>query len=364
MPRKERDSSIELLRIICMVLIIFHHFAIHGGFDITYMENIGINQLWYRCMVMGGKIGVNIFILITGYFLSTRQDIVFDLRKICKLEGQLIFYSIIITAIFYIAGDTEKMGTLAWIKLCFPITYSYWWFGSCYFILFLIHPFLNRLLFNLKKNEFQKLLVLLIVFWSIIPTFLGSAYQGNNLIWFICLYCIAAYINQYGFNPKFNNYFYIIGAVCLVVLNYGTTVLYSIKGLYMWNFFNQERTSILLFSICLFMIFKNLNLGNRPMINRIASGTFGVYLIHDHNLIRPFLWEVLFKNATFQESKFLFIYSICVVLAVYIVCYMFEIVRQLTVEQWYMKIVDYCLPYFINTINFLYRNIINIVFGT
>lgn len=29
---QNRNSSIELLRIISMILIVFHHFAFHGGF--------------------------------------------------------------------------------------------------------------------------------------------------------------------------------------------------------------------------------------------------------------------------------------------------------------------------------------------
>lgn len=33
LPSKQRNSSIELLRIISMVMIMFYHFSIHGHFD-------------------------------------------------------------------------------------------------------------------------------------------------------------------------------------------------------------------------------------------------------------------------------------------------------------------------------------------
>lgn len=33
-----RNSSIELLRIISMVMIMFHHFAYHGNFEWNYNE--------------------------------------------------------------------------------------------------------------------------------------------------------------------------------------------------------------------------------------------------------------------------------------------------------------------------------------
>lgn len=76
--------------------------------------------------------------------------------------------------------------------MCFPITFSEWWFASTYFVLLLIHPFLNKFLNNLKKS-YQELLILLIVCWSIIPTFTNSEYQGNSFLWFMTLYAIAGY---------------------------------------------------------------------------------------------------------------------------------------------------------------------------
>ena len=34
----DRNSNLELLRIILMIMIIFHHFAVHGGFYYEYQE--------------------------------------------------------------------------------------------------------------------------------------------------------------------------------------------------------------------------------------------------------------------------------------------------------------------------------------
>ena len=64
---KVRKSNFELLRIIAMIMIVFHHFAIfsESKFDINL---ITLNRLWNQFIRMGGKIGVNIFVLISGYF--------------------------------------------------------------------------------------------------------------------------------------------------------------------------------------------------------------------------------------------------------------------------------------------------------
>ena len=57
---KIRESNFELLRIISMLLIVGHHYAIYSGFAFT--ENISVNKLIVQFFAIGGKVGVNIFI--------------------------------------------------------------------------------------------------------------------------------------------------------------------------------------------------------------------------------------------------------------------------------------------------------------
>ena len=89
----------------------------------------------------------------------------------------------------------------------------------------------------------------------------------------------------------------------------------------------MHSTFIVLSSICLFIAFKNLKVKYIRAVNIIASATFGVYLIHDNNFVRPFLWHTVFKNASFQESPYLIPYSIAVILTVYISCTVIELIR-------------------------------------
>lgn len=87
--QKERNSSFELLRIISMFLIVMHHYSVHGGFD--FMIPFSMKLYFVQCLVMGGKLGVNLFVLISGYFLC-KSD--FKWKRIIKLEVEVIFYSI------------------------------------------------------------------------------------------------------------------------------------------------------------------------------------------------------------------------------------------------------------------------------
>ena len=63
---KDRNSSFELLRIISMLLIVAHHFVVHGNFDL--ISSFSKNVFFLQSLSMFGKFGVNLFVLISGYF--------------------------------------------------------------------------------------------------------------------------------------------------------------------------------------------------------------------------------------------------------------------------------------------------------
>ena len=72
-----RKSNFELLRIIAMLMIMGSHFACHSGF-LFPNSSITVNRLWIQFLTIGGKLGVDIFVLISGYFLINVQKIHFE----------------------------------------------------------------------------------------------------------------------------------------------------------------------------------------------------------------------------------------------------------------------------------------------
>ena len=56
----ERSSNIELLRIIAMILIIMHHFSVHGNFPFT--QDFTFSKIFIQLFGFGGKVGVDIFV--------------------------------------------------------------------------------------------------------------------------------------------------------------------------------------------------------------------------------------------------------------------------------------------------------------
>ena len=177
-----RQSNIELLRIVAMLMIIAHHFSVHGNFDLRNML-VG-NNIWLQFLATGGKIGVNIFVMISGYFLISSKNI--ETKKVLKLLAQILFYSVIIFILF-ISLKIVSFNRIDFINyiLGFPV----WWFAKSYLALYLIHPYINKCVDVLNKKEYQKLVLFFTILWSFIPTILNKSFDDGNLIWFVYIYC-------------------------------------------------------------------------------------------------------------------------------------------------------------------------------
>lgn len=326
-----------------MIMIIFHHFAIHGGFEYE-STTLSIPRFWYNLIFMGGKIGVNLFVLITGYFLIENTATSTNLRKIIKLWGQLLFYSVIL----YIGREiiVKDFSIRKFLKCFTPITTRKWWFASTYFVLYLIHPYLNLLLHSMEKKTYQRYLLLLLFCWCVIPTFFQKEFEGNNLLWFITLYSLSGYLKLFGLNQSLSNHsgrLTVIFFILTYVFSIGFTILgtkWEIFVPFITDIYDMNQLTTLLISVCMFTAFSNIKVKYNKWINLISSATFGVYLIHDNGNIRPLLWEKVFHNAGYQDSIILIPYSFAAVIIVFAICSLIELLRQMTIERIYMRIVN------------------------
>lgn len=363
-----RNTSIELLRIISMIMIMFHHFAYHGNFEWNFNE-VTLPHLWYDFILMGGKVGVDIFVLISGYFLIENTEKLFQPKKLLKFWGQVVFYSIM-TYLLSVMLRLNAFEIKQLIKVCLPITYPGWWFASTYFMLYLIHPFLNKLLHGLSKTEYQYLILMMVLCWSIIPTATTQLFESNSLLWFVTLYGIAGYVNLYGGNQKLQSkhYFSLYFMVLIITYTVSTTFLFLGTKKEEWSthaidFFEIERLPILLMAITLFMGFVTLKMNYHKWINMIASATFGVYLIHDSSYIRYYLRTNIFKINQYQDSTFLILYSILVVFILYVSCTMIDLIRKKLVEKPYMLFVNHYTYYFLKSFKIICEMFRKWIFG-
>lgn len=343
-----RNSSIELLRIVAMFMIVLCHYATHGGFTFEAHE-LSISRFWWCFIEMGGNVGVDVFVLISGYYLVLDQSKIVKGRRVLKTWGQLVFYSLCLFALGCFAG-LNRFGAALLIKSTMPVSSSIWWFASAWFVLYLIHPYINVLLCSLEKKDYQRMLLVVLMCWCVIPTVTTFSFQSNGLIWFVTLYCVAGYIKLYGLKKEYSYKKWLGIWVLFSLVRYLSCIVLVICGTrwesasaHALHFYGQQSILTLICSVALVMVFVNYRVTSCDVVNFIASAMFGVYLIHDHRVMRTLLWEQLFQNNRFQHTAIIIPVSIVVALSIVAVCTLIDLLRQITVEKVYLWVMDCCI---------------------
>ena len=326
MEKTQRNSKFEILRIICMLMIIAHHLVTHGGYLSESVSSV--NQGFMNSMI-GGKLGVNLFVLISGYFLCKSK---FKFSKLIKLMFEILFYSFFIYIVF-VATGTVEFSVKEFFCSIFPISTNAYWFMTCYVVMYVLSPFINKVLNSSSKKECLLLICFLLVFQTIIPL-AGFSYL-SNVAWFITLYLIAGFLRLYptkiADHKWLNIIVFCVSYLCIALFN----VFLNIS---LWN-----ATSIvcLICAVSLFNVFKNIKKPiNSKFINVVASATLGVYLIHDNNYVRGWLWQTLLKCPDMAGEWFFPLFAIGAMVGVYVVCTLIDLVRIDAIERPFFALCD------------------------
>ena len=339
--KKERNSSIELLRIIAMLFVVCSHFVVHGiQLDSNTSVSI-VNRIFLTFFILG-NLGVDIYVLISGYFLCKQK---FSIKRLIKIYLQIYFYSIAIYFIFLGFGKIS-FDVNSFLKSFFPIIFEVWWFATAYIILYLLSPFLNKLIDSLSKKGYEKLLVILLTIWCIIPTFTTKIPSGNTLTTCIMLYLIGGYIRNYGIaylekhKDKIGKYFLVA-----LFLFLSTSVFLNILGLYKpifalhaAHFYSRESIFTIFLTVMFFYLFIQYNFFNK-FINHIASCTFGIYLIHENFLMRKFIWGGGIINRQFMLEH-VWISLVISIFVIFSVSILIESLRKKVIEKKTDKCID------------------------
>lgn len=335
-----RQSNFELLRILAMFLIVAHHYCVHGNWGFT--PGFEINKFYVQSISIGGKLGVNIFILITGYF-SCKSS--FKWNGVISSISKAWFYSILFLVVFYIASPS-LVTTNIFIRNLLPFGY---WFVTTYVLLLIVSPFINAALKKIKK---ERQLQFLILFSIIAITPMLNSPIGY-LSFFVYLYCIGAYIRNFLDNEKIKTTYLsatIIVNVFLILLSIATLdFLSSINKAFdhPLYFIKSESPLVIILSIAIFLYFKQINIGRIKSINLVSSAMFGVYLIHDNELVRTYLWQDLLNNKNHLYTD-VYIHSIISILSVFILSFSIELIKNKFLNSLRINYIQTYISNFLN----------------
>ena len=343
---KVRESNLELLRIVSMLMIIFHHYIMHGIIlpcegDPTLSQSINFSdyEAILKSVNFGGRFGINCFVLISGYFMIKQAA---NLRKILILWVQVVFYTVVLFFVTIYACDSYReslpiIGYSSVFSLFFPLFFGKYWFITTYVALCLISPYLNLLLTRFSKKDFQKYLFILLL--------CSLCFQGGVLISFIFLYSLAAYIRLYSPFQSRSGIFWLLltlvgCAIHIIATIFAETFTLNSIVTKIWALI--PACSICVMSVCSFMFFRSLRIKPSRLINAIAATTLGIYLIHDHTEVRRVLWKYLCVCDWVQHPYFI-LHCVVSVLGIFLVCSLLDYIRMVSLSRFRAKCVDFLL---------------------
>lgn len=338
---KTRSSNLEFYRIICMLMIVAHHYVVNSGLSKGIMLDnpTSCNSLFFWIFGMWGKTGINCFLMITGYFMC-RSHI--TLRKFLKLMLQICFYNVIIYFIFLLCG-MESVTPLRLIKLVMPIWGVSTSFVGCFILFWLTIPFWNILVNHMTKRQHQLLLSLLLLFYSILPLIPTFPVDFNYVSWFGVIYLIASYIRLYP-HPVFQKtHLWGLASIASVLMAIASVyVMFRFKGEH-HHFFVSDSNKFLAVAVAVstFLWMKNINISYSKWINTIGAASFGVLLIHaNSDAMRQWLWKDTIDCVGHYDADFYWLYAIGCVLIIYAVCTIIDIIRIKTIETPLLNITE------------------------
>ena len=340
--KKQRNSNVEILRIVAMLMIVASHYSHHGGIDFSQISS-SINYLILKTITLG-NLGVDVFVLLFGYYSVSREHV--ELRKVFMLWSQVFTYSFLIFWGAILLGVID-FSFSAFVKSILPTIFSKYWFFTAYIVFLLLSPYINKMLKALTRKEYELLLIIMLIIWCIIPTIFSRVPSGDAFAIFLLLYALGAYFKLFPEN-KWNNK---KTGFCMISISafllFGSSVaffylkrlhpLFEGKEIY---FYHKNSMFVILFALGMLIVSLNKQSNCNKIVNRISSCTFGIYLLHDNDLIRTFIWNDVFgtSRSIDPNSPFLICHCLVAVMTIFGVGIIIELLRKYTFEKMWLWI--------------------------
>ncbi len=339
-PQQEamRQPNFELLRILCMLMVVSLHYLSKGGHLLSFQETFNANTWIAYGLESFSVVAVNAFVLVTGYFMVNSE---FKIKKVIRLIGQILFYTLGISCILLLLGMVPEYGFYQFVNDILPVQMEHYWFMTAYILLLLFTPLLNRALQNMPEKNLRDLLIGLLVFFSlpktIIPISITIDRKGYDVVWFLIVYLIGAYIRLYGIrifkNKKCASMLY-LGFVILILIRtccYG--MIYKVTGRLedqVLEAFQYNHLLNLFAAVSFFYIFYHVRIQNKrfqKVILTVSPYVLGVYLLHEQLQVR-YLWTRWLGVERFAESPFFILHFIGTIALLFLAGISIEWLRQ------------------------------------
>lgn len=325
--KQRRLLNIECLRVVAMFLIVTGHYWYNVVKTEPLRNSYDWNQLGEylasQTLFSFSTVGVNCFVMISGYFLILSKR--FRYQGLLLIALQSLFYSLSVCGLFLVVPDLSSPTWADWRQALELLPVHHHWFILKYMALMAVAPFLAVMVERLTQKQY--LLLLLILFALLFEYPLGAVLGGGmSLAWFVFLFLFGGYLRLYPprISLKQAAGLTLIVLLSIVALHIVPAVLrgapYELK-------FDGNHSVTFFLSALVFICFSKMNAGGRAAtcLSGLAPYMLGVYLLHEHWMVRPWLWKNAVPNACGSHG---FFESICAALVVFAVCVVVDCLRS------------------------------------
>lgn len=330
----QRQSNIELLRIVAMLFVLILH-ANGIALGLPQQEDC-ISSPWLSFLRFSIEslciVCVNVYVLISGWFGINATP-----HKLIGFIFTCLFYSLLLTSAIWIVKGFPTM-SLKTVAGCFLFGQDYW-FANSYMLLYIISPALNSLFdYSSRKTVrvtvFAFLLMMVTFGWlHTMPEFKN----GSSTISFIGLYMLGRYLRVYvfGIDGKSVNKVVSLSAYLICSLLLAMMAFIVFRGGFNYYVsrcvFSYLNPLTILASVFLFLLFKELKITSNS-VNFIARSSFAVYLFY----LSPFIWEKYLRLCRDINSQCGLVAPLVIAGLVVIVFALGVLVDQIRIKLWSM----------------------------
>lgn len=284
-----------------MLLILVCHFASHVGW-VSRIHGGWEGAL--ACLLsQNGQIGVVMFLMTSGWFLVDRP---FRWGRLAALWVQVFAYSVTVFAAVSLAVWTGPLADLrgmladwdgirAYQAMLLPVVGGQYWFVTAYMVVMLLGPFLNQLLRTMPMRAMLALVAGLLAV-GVLPYLGFGAIPFDDVAYAVACYLMGGLLRVHGWPAMGWARALAVAAACQVLALLWNRVALGDSRLAMflgwWNLaYHRPYPLQIVAGAALFCAVAACGgtWTNRG-VNLVASGMFGVYLLHENPLGRAALW--------------------------------------------------------------------------
>lgn len=372
----ERQSGVELLKILAIMIIVLCHTTQSLGDPSTEYAYLGyvLNQQVATRSIQHvvltlfrylGTLGNDIFFVCSAWFLCGDEK-KSSSKKILQMVLDCWVISIVYLLIFLTVGGSLpfeiNISKKDIIRSIFPTIFSNNWYIVCYMIFYAISPWLNLIISKMTKKELLHTDIIMGSLYYGIAYICVDAFFVNNLIRFIVMFFLVSYIKLY-MNETFAN---IRVNYVLLIIGIGGTigVAVSINYLGLWitrlgngllRWVNMSNPFLLMIAISSFHIFRKMEFRNYT-INKVARLSLLVYLVHENLLIRSYFRPLIFY---YIYIRFGYDYILIWDLLLFICTFLCSVLVSLAYSSSLQIVTNHMSKYFSTVIKFYENKFVN-----